>query len=145
MNKLKVINYLLTAFFVLLAGWLLYLFSQQSFKKLIVYVLLSVINLGIVTLIRKVVNKKRPEKNLLDKQKQGEAWPSRHSYSAFYVIFSSWFMFPTWLSVFLFFPAISLAILRVKSKVHDYRDILSGMSLGIISGILVAYIVQKLF
>lgn len=144
MNKWKISNDLCTTFFVILEGLVCWFLAQKSLVKLGAYILLSALNLGLVTWIRKMVNKKRPNHNILGKEKEGEAWPSRHSYSAFYVACSTWGIFPVWLNVFSFLTSFYLSFLRVKTKVHDFSDILAGTIMGLVSGILVSYIVQKL-
>ena len=93
----------------------------------------------IVTLARRWINAPRPYE-LYDfyekrpKDKIGQSFPSRHTFSAFTVAVLSYILSP-WLAVALGVLGVALAVSRVLLGMHFIRDVAAGALIGIISGI----------
>ena len=94
----------------------------------------------IVTLVRRWINAPRPYE-LYDfyekrpKEKSGQSFPSRHTFSAFTVAALSYILSP-WLAVALGVFGVALAVSRVLLGMHFIRDVVAGALIGIISGII---------
>lgn len=122
--------------FLLFLSWLLI----NKDERIIRILLTTAISFFLVSIFRKVVNRKRPyEKfgvqSVIEKDKKGNSFPSRHVFSAF-VIAMSVFYVNIWLGIVMFALAFAIAVLRVVGGVHYISDVLAGAAVGIISGFL---------
>lgn len=96
----------------------------------------------LVTILRKVINKKRPYEvydfhpiRYDNKIKHGQSFPSRHCVSAT-VIAIACLAFVPWLGCVLLVLAVIVAISRVIAGLHFVIDVACGMLLGAIIGII---------
>lgn len=145
MNKWKWINHSISLFFVVVFFCTCWAYLKESWSKVGIFVLLSGINFFLVSLLRIWVKKPRPLGfNRIDKPRDERAWPSRHSYSAFYIAMSSFGLgFPVFLLSMLM--AMGLGYVRIYSRVHDIHDVLSGAILGVLLALVTRCLVSSLF
>ena len=99
----------------------------------------------LVTVLRKVINKKRPYEvydfhpiRFDHKIKQGQSFPSRHCVSAA-VIAIACLAFIPWLGYIMLVMAVIVAVSRVVAGLHFIMDVVCGMFLGVIIGIIGFY------
>ena len=83
-----------------------------------------------VSVARSVVNKPRPYEKmnitpLKSNPKSGKSFPSRHTFSAFAVAFSTYFIHPACFYV-LITVAVMIAVLRVLCGMHYVKDVVVG-------------------
>ena len=106
------------------------------------YFLRSVLTCGIsfilVSILRKVLNAKRPYEvydvpAVMKKEKKGSSMPSRHVFSATIISVSVSFVCPL-LSLALGLSALVMAVSRVLLGVHFVRDVLAGYLIGLVLG-----------
>ena len=149
-SLLLMANRLLTACgFFLYPLLLLFLLLEKNLPMLGSFIVIPAICFSIITIFRKVVNRKRPyEKfpihSLIKKDKKGQSFPSRHVFSIF-LIATLWFFFWKPVGIFLFVAGIFLAIVRVIGGVHFISDVCVGAALGIIAGWISNYIFLMLY
>lgn len=136
----KVITYIVYLLFI---GLDIYLFftDRHVFYKVI---LTTSISFCLVSVFRKIINAKRPYevmdiKPLIDKNTKGNSFPSRHIFSI-YIIATVYLYISIPIGVALMILGIGLAAIRVLSGVHFLRDVIWGMIIGIIMGVLGMYI-----
>lgn len=103
------------------------------------------VSFSLVSLFRKLYNKKRPYealdiKPLIQKKKAGQSFPSRHVFSVF-VIAMCWFYYVPAVGVALFLIGGVMAWIRVIGGVHYPIDVLSGTAIGIISGMIGLFLI----
>lgn len=91
-----------------------------------------------VSVLRRVINAKRPYEALkfqplLQKDKRGESFPSRHVFSVFVIAFA---FFYTCVPIGIVLTALGvlLGAVRVIGGVHYPRDVLCGAVIGILCG-----------
>ncbi len=98
----------------------------------------------IVTILRKVINKKRPYEVYdfhpiaYKKLKPGQSFPSRHAASAF-VIAVACLSMNTVLGVIMVILAVIVSASRVLSGMHFISDVVGGMIIGVIVGLIGFY------
>ena len=102
--------------------------SLLLLAKLFVF---SLIPFLLVTLMRHLIGAKRPK----SANKASPSFPSRHTYSAFYIA-TLFFFFSSIVSYILLPLAITLATLRVILNRHYPRDVIAGAFLGVIAAII---------
>lgn len=110
--------------------------SDRSLPSL----LIPAISFLCVSLIRYIIDRDRPYdkqhlQKILKARKKGRSFPSRHVFSAS-VIAATFAPISLALSVVLFASAVLLALCRVIGGVHYISDVLVGLALGAIVGIL---------
>lgn len=100
----------------------------------------------VVTVFRYLINRQRPYEKfeiapIIPKDTKGKSFPSRHVFSAT-VIAMTFLLYSPWTSLgwFLLVISVCLAVIRVLSGVHYISDVVAGMGIGILAGIL-GYIV----
>lgn len=89
-----------------------------------------------VSVLRRVINAKRPYEALefqplLQKDKRGESFPSRHVFSVFVIAFAFYYTFVP-VGIVLTALGVLLAVVRVLGGVHFPRDVLCGAAIGIL-------------
>ena len=114
------------------------LFIRALAVPLVSFVLLSV--------LRKALNAKRPYEvfgldPIIPKKTKGKSFPSRHVFSIFVIgmTFLAVLKSPVFGIIILIMGAF-LAIIRVVSGVQFPRDVIAGMILGILSGVIGFYL-----
>ena len=89
----------------------------------------------IVTLFRKIINRKRPYESMdikpLIRHKQGESFPSRHSVSAMIIALVCFYVHFT-LGIFACIIAIMISVSRVLAGVHYISDVLTAIIIAFI-------------
>ena len=108
-------------------------------------ILVTSISFLLVTIIRKVLNTDRPYvvydfEQIVDKKKQGESMPSRHVFSAFIISIVALNLYIP-LGIIMIVISIMIGIGRLVSCVHFPKDIVVGMIIGIVAGVLGMYII----
>ncbi|WP_329382963.1 phosphatase PAP2 family protein [Anaerofustis butyriciformans] len=103
-------------------------------------VLTTFIPFVLLSFFRKLFNFKRPYEvfnitPVLDKDTKGKSFPSRHVFSAF-LIASSCLFVNYYYGIFVLILGVLLMYIRVVGGVHFLRDVLFGMGLGILCGVI---------
>ena len=117
-----------------------FLFSTKDIIKIFA---IPVLCLLIVILLRVTINRPRPysekganiEPILHKKSKDKESFPSRHLASAF-VIACVFFPFLTWAGILLMTLGVLLGFIRFALGLHYPTDLLGGMGVGLLCGLL---------
>ena len=129
--------------YVIYSLFLLFLVLKQN-----EYLWNSALTCGIpfvlVSVLRKKINAKRPYEvynipAVMKKDKKGCSMPSRHVFSASIISVSIYFMYPT-LALICAGLTIIIATLRVLLGVHFIRDVLVGLAIGIVLGLLGSFL-----
>lgn len=134
MNKILTILCYILFPLLLIMEWI----AQSDF--LLRSFLTAGISFVVVTLFRKAFHKPRPYEALdivplIQKDKKGQSFPSRHVFSVF-VIAMCWFYYIPIVGILLFFVGIIMALIRVIGGVHYPVDVIAGAVIGIVSGII---------
>ena len=138
-------NNVLTGF-VYLSYFLLLLFLiLHKNSSVIRVVLVTGISFVTVSIIRHLVNAKRPYtkynfKPVIEKDKEGDSMPSRHVFSAF-VIGIAFLYFNTLLGIVVLIDGVFMCFGRVIAGVHFPRDVIAGAIIGITAGVIGFYLV----
>ncbi len=114
----------------------LYLMSNDNFLKILLIPLISFVALSI---IRRLLNFPRPYekydiKPLYNKSTKGCSFPSRHTFSAFVIAFTAFFVSVP-LSIVLIFLAVILGATRVLCGIHFIKDIVAGIVFAALSAL----------
>lgn len=113
-------------------------------EKLLKIILIPLGVFIFVTVLRKIINEQRPYEKygtpaLFGKTTKGQSMPSRHTASAF--IISMAYMFVNFdMGIVALSVTILITVSRVLAGVHFIRDVLAGMALSILSGIVFFYL-----
>ncbi len=144
-NKYVIIftNYTNWVFSFLVVGFIMLFWKRKHIFK---YIISSGIFLGLIWLIKTVVQRPRPflESDIMTliPTETGFSFPSGHASFAFFSLTFIWKSFPKlkwiWLAI-----AILISLARVYVGVHYTSDVISGMLLGLFFGFL--FLKQKLF
>ncbi|MBO5783036.1 MAG: phosphatase PAP2 family protein [Clostridia bacterium] len=124
-------TYALALGFLIALGALLWLRDERFLRVC----LSPAAGLVIVSLVRILVNRKRPYETLdieplLKKKKSGQSFPSRHTFSAFAVSTAIFFLLPAVGIVCAVLSAL-LAVARVILGVHYPSDVIFGALFGV--------------
>lgn len=128
-------KYIPIIIFIIYPCLILYLFITRN-NLLIVTILKPLSAFVLVTIIRKIINRKRPYatmeiKPLVTKDKQGESFPSRHTVSACAIALASLHVsFP--LGILMMILALIVSTCRILCGVHYISDVLSAIILALI-------------
>lgn len=103
-------------------------------------ILTTFIPFVLLSFFRRLFNFKRPYEvfnitPVLDKNTKGKSFPSRHVFSAF-LIASSCLFVNYYYGIFVLILGVLLMYIRVVGGVHFLRDVLFGMGLGILCGVI---------
>ncbi len=114
-------------------------FALVQRTKFIYLVLFFFVNLAIVSLLKLIINTKRPKtarvrigNNLLDKRR----FPSAHSWLSFYI--AGFFLFYRPLFLVFLLIALVIAFSRIFLRVHDIVDVVFSSSIGLAIGMLIS-------
>ena len=102
----------------------------KDIKGLMIMIIPTGASFFAVSVARSVVNKPRPYEKmnitpLKSNPKSGKSFPSRHTFSAFAVAFSTYFIHPACFYV-LITVAVMIAVLRVLCGMHYVKDVVVG-------------------
>lgn len=98
-----------------------------------------------VTVLRKIINAKRPYEKfgvppLFVKKSTGNSMPSRHTACAF-IIAMAFLYYRVDLGILYLAVAVLIMLSRVFSGVHFLRDVLVGMGISILCGIVFFFVI----
>ncbi|MGT2833067.1 phosphatase PAP2 family protein [Streptococcus halotolerans] len=115
----------------------LYMENRQDLWKTI---LVPGVSFLLISVFRRMFNQPRPYETwpitpIMNRDGQGESFPSRHVFSASIISMCFLFQF-AWLGLFLLILTLGLAVCRVLGGVHYPKDVLAGYLLGIFGGMM---------
>lgn len=136
----NIANLVLTYFFYIAYPCLLVFIFIKHRDVLLKFILIPAISFIVLSLIRKMICKKRPYElydidPIIHKESTGNSMPSRHIFSA--TIISMCFMYfhvPTGITMLLI--SVIASYIRVIGGVHFPIDVIIGYICGILSGLL---------
>lgn len=128
------------AFYIVYPVFLALFFYHFRFAALKL-ALVPLISLIIVSVIRALLNRKRPYEvlpitPLYNKKTCGKSFPSRHTFAIFIIIFSLFFFCSPVIFILLLLLGVIMALLRVLLGVHFIRDVLAGFLFAVFFAIL---------
>ena len=138
---LRLCNKIVTnIYYVVYPLLLLYLFVKQS-EKLLPTILIPLFSIVAITLLRKVLARPRPYEEypidqILEKETQHNAMPSRHVFSASIIAMMCFSVSPILACILLVLAAIE-GYIRVVGGVHYPRDVIVGYFLGVFFGLFI--------
>ena len=138
---LRLCNKIVTnTYYVVYPLLLLYLFVKQS-EKLLPTILIPLFSIVAITLLRKVLAYPRPYEEypidqILEKETQHNAMPSRHVFSATIIAMMCFTVSPILACILLVLAALE-GYIRVIGGVHYPRDVIVGYLLGIFFGLFI--------
>ena len=138
---LRLCNKIVTnTYYVVYPLLLLYLFVKQS-EKLLPTILIPLFSIVAITLLRKVLARPRPYEEypidqILEKETQHNAMPSRHVFSASIIAMMCFSVSPILACILLVLAAIE-GYIRVVGGVHYPRDVIVGYFLGVFFGLFI--------
>ena len=138
---LRLCNKIVTnIYYVVYPLLLLYLFVIQS-EKLLPTILIPLLSIVAITLLRKVLVRPRPYEEypidqILEKETQHNAMPSRHVFSASIIAMMCFSVSPILACILLVLAAIE-GYIRVVGGVHYPRDVIVGYFLGVFFGLFI--------
>lgn len=140
-NQLRLCNKIVTnVYYVVYPFLLLYLFVIQS-EKLLPAILIPLLSIVGVTLLRKVLACPRPYEEypidqILEKETQHNAMPSRHVFSASIIAMMCFTISPLFACILLVLAALE-GYIRVVGGVHYPLDVIIGYLLGVLFGLFI--------
>ena len=140
-NQLRLCNKIVTnTYYIVYPLLLLYLFVKQS-EKLLPTILIPLFSIVAITLLRKVLARPRPYEEypidqILEKETQHNAMPSRHVFSATIIAMMCFTVSPILACILLVLAALE-GYIRVIGGVHYPRDVIVGYLLGIFFGLFI--------
>jgi len=138
---LRLCNKIVTnTYYIVYPFLLLYLFVKQS-EKLLPTILIPLFSIVAITLLRKVLARPRPYEEypidqILEKETQHNAMPSRHVFSATIIAMMCFTVSPILACILLVLAALE-GYIRVIGGVHYPRDVIVGYLLGIFFGLFI--------
>ncbi len=110
---------------------------DQDFLRMIY---IPVFILGLVTLLRKIVNKPRPyevydTEPVIKRDGKGESFPSRHTASAFIIAMCA-IPVSLPLTICLLFVSVLIGLTRIFAGVHFISDVIMGAVISVITGLI---------
>ena len=143
-NFLRAVNIVAFIYAVLLFCFNLIDLAFDSGILLFKYVLICFVPFALVSVARKIINRKRPYEiydfyDKAPKDKLGQSFPSRHATSVF-VIATVALFFNFYLALPLILLGLLMCVARVLLGIHFISDVLAGAAIGVISALLGAWI-----
>ncbi len=131
------------AIYMLYPVFLVWLFWQKNdfwWKSAVV----CFISLCAVSLLRAIINAERPYEKfgfepLINREKGGKAFPSRHAFSGAIISLHMGLVFPA-VGIVVGIMTLIIAFLRVVFGVHFIKDVLAGILCGVCLGLIVLII-----
>ena len=120
---------------------LIYLFWQKDTRLLRAF-FVPAISFGLLSVVRGKINRPRPYEAfdmppIIKKDTKGHSFPSRHVFSSAIIAMTFLLMSPwMWIGVFFLCMTAVLAVVRVVSGVHYITDVLAGMGIAVLIGII---------
>ena len=129
-----------SVYYVVYPILLLYLFIIQS-EKLLPTILIPLLSIVGITLLRKVLACPRPYEEypidqILEKESQHNAMPSRHVFSASIIAMMCFTISPLLACILLVLAALE-GYIRVVGGVHYPLDVIIGYLLGVLFGLFI--------
>ena len=121
-------------------GLIIYSFVKEDYLMLTKCIVVPATAFVVGSIFRKLIDSPRPYTTyditpLINKDKIGESFPSRHTLSAFLITMTGFYVyFPV--GIVLAVMSLIIAITRVVSGVHFTKDVIAGAVIGILSGII---------
>lgn len=121
-------------------GLIIYSFVKEDYLMFTKCIVVPATAFVVVSIFRKSIDSPRPYTKyditpLINKDKIGESFPSRHTLSAFLITMTGFYVyFPV--GIMLTVMSLIIAITRVVSGVHFTKDVIAGAVIGILSGII---------
>lgn len=140
-NQLRLCNKIVTnTYYIVYPLLLLYLFVKQS-EKLLPTILIPLFSIVAITLLRKVLACPRPYEEypidqILEKETQHNAMPSRHVFSATIIAMMCFTVSPILACILLVLAALE-GYIRVVGGVHYPLDVIVGYLLGVFFGLFI--------
>ena len=112
-----------------------------KYEHLARYVAVPAAGVVIVTVLRKLINRRRPYEALgfspflKYKEGKGQSFPSRHTALCVLIAFACWYIFVP-LGIVMFALAVIIALSRLLSGMHYPSDVISGFFLSLIIAVL---------
>ena len=144
------LNILITAAgFIMYPALLVFYLRQIMTGRLLVTILVPGIAFAAVSVFRKVLNVPRPYelypiRPLISKDKKGESFPSRHTFSIMLIAGLWFYQYPP-VGIILFLCGAVLALIRVLGGVHFLKDVIWGTILGTGTAAITALMLFLLF
>lgn len=123
---------------------IIYSFITKN-NKLLKIIVVPLCTFMVVTIFRKIFNRQRPYQkfgiqSVFNKTKDGQSMPSRHTASAFIIAMAILFL-NFKIGIIYLILSLFIAISRVLAGVHFVSDVLVGMFISILSGIIFFFII----
>ena len=124
---------------IIYVGFVVHTFRSKGKKTLKRTVLVPAVAFVLVSLFRKLYNKKRPYEKydydpLINKGKAGRSMPSRHTFSAGLITVTVGYYYPL-LAPFLWMITGLIALTRLVAGVHYVRDVAVSVGLAALMGL----------
>ncbi len=116
--------------------------SRSVYAGVALFLSLAVSFISAEVIIKRIVARVRPchkideELLVLKKMPQFYSFPSSHSATSFAMVTASFFVCGTGITVFMLVIAIGISLSRFYLQAHYLTDVLCGIILGILSGVL---------
>lgn len=135
---LFIYRYLVYLTVLIYMALLIYCLIQGLYHQLFNAVLTPAITFIVVTIVRRLINAPRPYKvypikPLIEKNKAGESFPSRHTLSITIIAMAGLYIW--WpAGVVLWVMSVCMGISRVVAGVHFPKDVLAAAIISIVAG-----------
>ena len=122
---------------------IVWLFSSAVWKQ---WAVLIVGSIGILALLvfplKQMIRRRRPEGlwGMIYRKTDPHSFPSGHAARAFMIAVLVTSLGPAWLAVILWIWAPLVSLSRVAMGVHYVSDVLGGLALGVLAGLLILQI-----
>ena len=126
----------------LLLVYLFFLGKYSSYFSFWKALLVPGISFVLLSVGRAVINRPRPYEAfgiapVIPKDTKGNSFPSRHVFSATIIAVTFFLMSPwSWLGMIFWTLSIALAVVRVVSGVHYISDVVAGIVVAVLAGII---------
>lgn len=149
LKAVKILNMGITTLTVILYAALLvalFIMKDLRFARVLLVPAASFI---FVSALREIIRAKRPYevldiRPLIPKDRKGGSFPSRHAYSM-YVIAVTFFYVCMPAGIALTALGLIMAYIRVIGGMHFPRDVIAGVILGTLSGVIGYYLIPPLY
>ena len=134
--------------YVVIMGYafcVIYAFVEKDRNVIGRIVLVPAVTFFVCTVFRKFLNRKRPYERmdihpLIVKHKKGQSFPSRHTVSAVIIAMSAFYINKIF-GIMMFAIALLVGVLRILAGVHYVKDVVAGIVMGVIFGVVGFYVI----